>query len=75
MQNAKCKFKSQNNQFNNILPNPQISKSSNLQIPKSSNFQIIKSSNHPTLPSKLIANSFCASTANSIGSCFSTSFA
>ena len=28
---------------------------------------------HPTLPSKLIPSSFCASTANSIGSCFSTS--
>src|SRR6185369_6367252 len=28
---------------------------------------------HPTLPSKLIPNSFCASTANSIGSCLSTS--
>ena len=28
---------------------------------------------HPTLPSRLIPSSFCASTANSIGSCFSTS--
>src|SRR3546814_2160689 len=30
---------------------------------------------HPTLPSRLIPSSFCASTANSIGSCCSTSFA
>ena len=30
---------------------------------------------YPTLPSNDIANSFCASTANSIGSLFSTSFA
>ena len=29
--------------------------------------------NHPTLPSRLIPNNFCASTANSIGSCCSTS--
>src|SRR5271163_3148086 len=28
---------------------------------------------HPTLPSRLMAISFCASTANSIGSCWSTS--
>src|SRR4051812_24212805 len=28
---------------------------------------------HPTLPSRLIPRSFCASTANSIGNCFSTS--
>src|SRR5688572_4722327 len=28
---------------------------------------------HPTLPSKLIPSSFCASTANSIGNCFRTS--
>jgi len=28
---------------------------------------------HPTLPSRLIPSSFCASTANSMGSCFSTS--
>ena len=28
---------------------------------------------YPTLPSRLIPSSFCASTANSIGSCFSTS--
>ena len=28
---------------------------------------------HPTLPSRLIPSSFCASTANSIGSCFNTS--
>ena len=32
-------------------------------------------SDHPTLPSRLIPSSFCASTANSIGSCCSTSFA
>ena len=31
--------------------------------------------NHPILPSKLICSNFCASTANSIGSLFSTSFA
>src|SRR4028118_1019652 len=30
---------------------------------------------HPTLPSSEIPSSFCASTANSIGSCCSTSFA
>ena len=30
---------------------------------------------HPTLPSRLIPSSFCASTANSIGSCCSTSLA
>ena len=30
---------------------------------------------YPTLPSKLIANNFCASTANSIGNWFITSFA
>ena len=30
---------------------------------------------HPTEPSKLIPSSFCASTANSIGNCCSTSFA
>ncbi len=28
---------------------------------------------YPTLPSKLMANNFCASTANSIGSLFNTS--
>src|SRR5438067_6170572 len=28
---------------------------------------------HPTLPSRLIPSNFCASTANSIGSCLSTS--
>jgi hypothetical protein len=31
--------------------------------------------NHPTLPSSDIANNFCASTANSMGNLFSTSFA
>src|SRR5690606_31991878 len=30
---------------------------------------------HPTLPSRLIPSSFCASTANSIGNCCSTSLA
>src|SRR3546814_7627024 len=30
---------------------------------------------HPMLPSRLIPSSFCASTANTIGSCCSTSFA
>src|SRR5690606_896117 len=30
---------------------------------------------HPTLPSRLIPNRFCASTANSIGSCCNTSLA
>src|SRR3546814_19481348 len=32
-------------------------------------------SGHPTLPSRLIPSNFCASTANSIGSCCNTSFA
>src|SRR5205085_1797635 len=32
-------------------------------------------SDHPTLPSRLMPRSFCASTANSIGSCCSTSLA
>jgi len=34
-----------------------------------------KRGNHPTDPSRLIPSSFCASTANSIGSCCSTSLA
>ena len=33
----------------------------------------VSGKHHPTLPSRLIPSSFCASTANSIGSCFSTS--
>ena len=78
MQNANSKVKTINSTTSYQIPkspNPQIIKSPNHRIPKSSNFQIIKSSNHPTLPSKLIASSFCASTANSIGSCFNTSLA
>ena len=35
--------------------------------------QIFTYENHPTLPSRLIDSNFCASTANSIGSLFSTS--
>jgi hypothetical protein len=34
-----------------------------------------KCGNHPTDPSRLMPSSFCASTANSIGSCWSTSLA
>src|SRR5665213_340094 len=35
--------------------------------------EIIRLNHQPTLPSRLIEISFCASTANSIGSCCSTS--
>lgn len=35
---------------------------------------IILSQNQPTLPSNEISSSFCASTANSIGNWFKTSF-
>ena len=35
--------------------------------------EVFDMQHQPTLPSKLIPSSFCASTANSIGSCFSTS--